>query len=68
MLKISPGMRAALAQQRIREQLQVGVDAADRGEVVPFDAAAIKAAGRARVFLARAAESRCRAKDERPLE
>jgi hypothetical protein len=73
--KITPEMRAALAQQPgrpveveddasqklyllvdaqsgrvlveqwIREQLQLGLDAAERGEVVSFDPEAIKAAG-----------------------
>jgi len=38
----------ALAEQWIREQLQVGLDAAERGEIVPFDADDIKAAGRSR--------------------
>jgi hypothetical protein len=38
----------ALAEQWIKDQLQVGLDAAARGETVDFDAAAIKAAGRQR--------------------
>jgi hypothetical protein len=36
----------ALTEQWIREQLQIGLEAADRGEVVPFDVEAIKASGR----------------------
>ena len=39
----------ALAEQWIREQLQVGLDAADRGEIVPFDPDAITARGRERL-------------------
>ncbi|HEV3138105.1 MAG TPA: hypothetical protein VGZ26_09375 [Pirellulales bacterium] len=39
----------ALAEQWIREQLQVGLDAADRGEIVPFDPEAIMARGRERL-------------------
>ncbi|MBI2823260.1 MAG: hypothetical protein HYX69_01060 [Planctomycetia bacterium] len=35
-----------LAEQWIREQLQIGLAAADRGEVIPFDPEAIKAGGR----------------------
>ena len=43
----------ALTEQWIREQLQIGLDAADRGEVVPFDVEAIKASGRSRLDQAR---------------
>jgi hypothetical protein len=39
----------ALAEQWLREQLQVGLDAAARGETVEFDAESIKAAGRKRL-------------------
>lgn len=39
----------ALTEQWIREQLQIGIAAADRSEVVPFDAEAIKSAGRERL-------------------
>ena len=38
----------ALAEQWIRDQLQVGLDAAARGEVATFDPDAIKADGRHR--------------------
>jgi hypothetical protein len=38
----------ALTEQWLREQLQVGLDAAERGEIVAFDVDAIKAEGRAR--------------------
>jgi hypothetical protein len=37
----------ALTELWIREQLQLGFDAAARGEIVEFDAASIKAQGRA---------------------
>ena len=37
-----------LAEQWIREQLQIGLDAAARGEVVEFNPDAIKMAGRQR--------------------
>jgi hypothetical protein len=40
-----------LAEQWIREQLQIGLDAASRGEVVEFDPDAIEAAGRQRSNL-----------------
>lgn len=36
-------------EQWIREQLQLGIDAIARGEIHPFDPAAIKAAGRRRI-------------------
>lgn len=39
----------ALTEQWIREQLQIGVNAADRGEIVPFDPDAIMARGRERL-------------------
>ena len=39
----------ALTEQWIREQLQQGLDAAARGEVVDFDAESIKARGRDRL-------------------
>ncbi len=39
----------AMTEQWIRGQLQIGLDAAARGEVVYFDADAIKAAGRQRL-------------------
>lgn len=39
----------AVAEQWIREQLQIGLDAAARGEVADFDPEAIKAAGRERL-------------------
>jgi hypothetical protein len=39
----------ALTEQWIREQLQLGIAAAERGETEPFDPAAIKAAGRQRM-------------------
>ncbi len=38
-----------LAEQWIREQLQIGLDAAAKGEVVEFNPDAIKAAGRQRL-------------------
>lgn len=37
-----------LVEQWIRQQLQVGFDAADRGEVLPLDADDVKRAGRKR--------------------
>ena len=37
----------ALTEQWLRDELQVGLDAASRGEVVPFDVEEIKADGRA---------------------
>jgi hypothetical protein len=39
----------AVAEQWIREQLQLGLDAAERGHVADFDPEAIKAAGRGRL-------------------
>jgi hypothetical protein len=39
----------AVAEEWIRDQLQVGLDAAGQGEVLDFDAEAIKAAGRQRL-------------------
>jgi len=39
----------ALAEQWIKDQLQVGSDAAARGEIVDFDPESIKAAGRQRM-------------------
>jgi len=39
----------ALAEQWIRDQLQVGLDAAARGEIVTFDPDAIKSDGRNRL-------------------
>ncbi|MEX0677206.1 MAG: hypothetical protein WD063_09035 [Pirellulales bacterium] len=39
----------AVAEQWIRDQLQLGLDAAERGEITDFDPEAIKAAGRARL-------------------
>ena len=39
----------AVAEQWIRDQLQLGLDAAERGDVVDFDPEAIKAAGRGRL-------------------
>jgi hypothetical protein len=39
----------AVAEQWIREQLQLGIDTADRGLISEFDAEAIKAAGRERL-------------------
>jgi hypothetical protein len=38
-----------VAEQWIREQLQLGLDAAERGMVADFDPEAIKAAGRKRL-------------------
>jgi hypothetical protein len=38
-----------LTEQWIREQLQLGIESAERGEIEPFDPAAIKAAGRQRM-------------------
>lgn len=37
-----------MVEQWIRDQLQIGLDAADRGEVMPFDADDIKRSGRSR--------------------
>jgi hypothetical protein len=37
----------ALTEQWLREQIQIGLDAANRGDIVAFDADAIKAQGRA---------------------
>jgi hypothetical protein len=43
----------AMTQQWIREQLQIGLDAASRGDIEPFDADAIKAMGRDQLDRAR---------------